>query len=109
MKIRDYLNRRITPVFIGMFCCFALFGASAALAAAHPAFIVLPILAMFGFAGGIFFLMYGVRCPQCRNQLGQLTFLPKGGYFRMSRAVCFCPFCGVNLDREVDTNGQLIK
>ncbi len=35
-------------------------------------------------------------------------FLPKGGYFRLSKNLCFCPFCGLNLDWQIDKDGQPI-
>jgi len=108
MNIRDHLNRRIIPVFVGMLPCFVLFGAGGAIASEKHSLIFLPFIGFAGFVVGILFLYYGVRCPQCRNPLGHLTMLPKGGYFRLSRNVCFCPFCGISLDCGIDKDGQPI-
>ncbi len=108
MNIRDHLNRRLVPAFVAMLGCFGLFALGGAVAPRESSlgFLVLP--GFVGFGACILFIYYGVRCPSCRNPLGQLTYLPKGGYFRLSRKVCFCPFCGISLDCEVGKNGKPI-
>jgi len=108
MNIRDHLNRRIIPVFAGMLACFVLFGAGGAIASGNPSLILVPFIGFVGFGAGVLFLYYGVRCPQCRNLIGQMMFLPKGGYFRLSRNIHFCPFCGISLDYEISKDGQPI-
>jgi hypothetical protein len=108
MNIRDHLNRRITPVHVVMLGCFILFGASGFIVTEDKTLFFLPILAFVGFGGAILYLFYGIRCPQCRNSLGQMTYLPKGGYFRLSKDLGYCPFCGISLDTEMGADGQPI-
>ena len=102
MNIRDHLNRRLIPIYAFMIGCFILFGAGGALAAQVHWSLILVIVGFVGFGACIFYLHYGIRCPKCRNPLGPLALLPKGGYFRLSERICFCPFCGISLDGEVE-------
>ncbi len=102
MRIRDYLNRRIIPAFVVMLASFISFGAAGFVISAFPGLPFLPIVPFIGLGACILYLHYGVRCPKCRNRLAGLVYLPRGGYFRLSHALRFCPFCGVSLDAEIN-------
>jgi hypothetical protein len=106
MNIRDYLNRKVVPAYVGLIICFVLFGASGFVAAELRLFF-LPLIPFAGFGAILTYLYFGVRCPNCRNSISYLSYLPKGGAFRLSKNLRFCPFCGVSLDTEVDAAGQL--
>ena len=108
MNIRDHLNRRLVPAFLAMLGCFAMFALGGVIASRKSSLGLVALLGFVGFGACIFFIYYGVRCPSCRNPLGQLTYLPRGGYFRLSQNVCFCPFCGISLDCEVGEDGKPI-
>ena len=97
MTNRDYLNSRIIPIFALMLVCFVAFGAAGFAAASMP---WIPLVPFVGFAGCIIYLQYGVRCPSCRRPIAMLAFMPNGGYFRLSKQVKFCPFCGLDLEAE---------
>jgi len=56
-------------------------------------------------ASAALFLGYGVRCPQCRNPIGYLMYLPGGGWFGFSKKLNFCPFCGLDLNGELKSVG----
>ena len=107
MTIRNYLNRRMVSTFGVMLGCFALFAGGGLLSTIHPWFTFAVFLGFGGFAVCILFLNFSVRCPKCRHRISGLAFLPAGGYFRLSKALRFCPFCGVGLDAEVDRDGKL--
>ena len=106
MNIRDHLNRRIIPTYVTMVCCFALFLGGGIMTSGNPTLRPLLFIGLVGFAGCIIFLCYGIKCPKCHNPLGQLSYIPRGGYFRLSQRLCFCPFCGVSLDAKVNDAGQ---
>jgi len=99
MSNRDYLNRRIVPVFVLMLVCFGAFAVAGLAAVSAP---WLPVVPFLGFAACILYLHYGVRCPRCRSSIAGLTMLPRGGYFRFSQKLQFCPFCGLSLEAEHD-------
>jgi hypothetical protein len=107
MTVRQFLNRRILPVVILMLACVvAAFAAVGFIPADSRSLGVWTLVPFAGFAACIVYLFYGVRCPTCRNQIVGLAYLPRGGYFRISAAVRFCPFCGLSLDTEVDQRGR---
>ncbi len=106
MKARDFINRRITPIMILMLACVVAFAAIVFVAADTPSLAFLPLVPFVALGACIVYLHYGVRCSSCRGQLFPLAYLPRGGYFRISAAVRFCPFCGLSLDAEVDENGR---
>jgi hypothetical protein len=108
MTIRTYLNRRMVWTFGVMLGCAALFAGGGLLSAIHPWFTFVVFLGFGGFAVCILFLSLSIRCPKCRHRISGLAFLPAGGYFRLAKALGFCPFCGVRLDAEVDRDGKLV-
>ncbi len=85
-----------------MLVCFILLGSAGLVISAFPGLSFLPIVPFVGFGACIIYLHYGVRCPKCRNRVAGLIYLPRGGYFRLSHALRFCPFCGVSLDSEIN-------
>jgi hypothetical protein len=91
-----------------MLGCFILFAAGGFIVSENKSLFFIPLLAFAGFAGAILFLQFGIRCPQCRNPIGQLTMLSKGGYFRISKNVGFCPYCGISLDAEMGPDGRSV-
>jgi hypothetical protein len=66
------------------------------------------LLSFIGFA--VFFVLislYGywaMRCPRCKGNLGH--FLYYGPPFSVSKKVRFCPFCGVDIDIELDEHNR---
>jgi len=108
MTVRQFLNRRILPVVILMLACFVAFAAIGFIPTDSRSLGVWTLVPFAGFAACIVYLFYGVRCPRCRNQIFGVAYLPRGGYFRISAAVRFCPFCGLSFDTEVDQRGHPI-
>lgn len=47
-------------------------------------------------------LYWGVRCPRCRNSIGYLAYLPRGGPLKLSKAIAYCPFCGLCLADNIE-------
>jgi len=66
-----------------------------------PWFPPLVLLAFLGFAGCVFFVLFGLRCPKCKNNLGY-TIQGPGSFWNISDKLKYCPFCGVALDKEVE-------
>ena len=46
-------------------------------------------------------MRFGLRCPRCRNYLGYALTVA-GATFRVSDKIHLCPFCGVDLDTEIE-------
>jgi hypothetical protein len=103
MTIRLLTNARKKKVFLVLYSCVSVFIISVLLSNIHPTLIILGIL---GFAGAFITLIHtyykGIRCPKCENAWGFLA-MQTGGPFSLSKKLKFCPFCGVNLD--LDLNG----
>ena len=100
MTVRDELNRRKRKAGIIAYSGLAILIISVlALGGGHG---ISPFaLAGFAvFAGGILYLLWGVRCPTCRGAIGLVTS-NLSSPFSISRQVKFCPFCGVVLDSEL--------
>ena len=104
--VRDHLNRKIVPAFGLILVCFVFFALIGVVKAARQDLHGLPFFPFLGVIAGILYLSYGIRCPNCGGSIGHLPFLPGGGYVRFSRKLRFCPFCGVGLDRELESLGE---
>jgi len=63
----------------------------------------LPIVfvAFLGFMGCVLFMLFGLRCPNCKNNLGYTIQYPSA-FWKVSDKLKFCPFCGVELDKEIE-------
>lgn len=102
MKVREQLNKRIIPMFGLMLLCFVLV-AVALMVAPTQLLLLLPVA---GFVVCVFFLQYGIRCPKCNNPVAQLIYLHGGGYFRLSKKIRFCRFCGLDFDTDIESAGK---
>lgn len=98
MTIRKALEKKRRVVFMMAFLCWILF-AGACLTESHsrelPLLIFIPFI---GFGACVLFLLFGLRCPKCKNNLGY-TLQPS--FWHISEKLKFCPFCGVSLDEEI--------
>jgi hypothetical protein len=63
---------------------------------------LLLIVPFIGFAACILYLYFGIRCPSCKNPVAYLTYMNRGGYFHLSKNIRFCPFCGIEMDSDID-------
>ena len=68
-----------------------------------PAWGIVALISLFGLIACRLFLRFGVHCPRCTKGIGYLVYLAYGGYFKLSRHLRFCPFCGTNLEAEAET------
>ena len=102
MTIRSLTNARKKKVSLVLYSCMSVFIIGVLLGNVHPALIILGIL---GFAGAFITLIYtyynGIRCPKCENAWGLLA-MQTGGPFSLSKKLRFCPFCGANLDSDLN-------
>ena len=89
---------RVMYVGVGLFLLGILigvfFGQARALVISLPGFAFAFVASMMAYYGGI-------RCPRCQGNLGPSAI--QEGWLRVSRRICFCPFCGVALDEELPT------
>lgn len=82
--------------------CFILI--AVVMTVARSQLLLVPLLV--GFVVCILFLQYGIRCQRCHNPVAQLIHLRGGGYFRLSKKIRFCPFCGLDFDMDIETAGK---
>ncbi len=73
---------------------------AAILAISLPGFAVAFVANMAGYFGGL-------RCPQCRGNLGPL--LMQQIWFSVKHRVCFCPYCGGSLDEELSQESAAVR
>ena len=108
MTIRDYIRRRVwwcSAAGVTGWLLFAAFTISGAAGSARNVFQGTPVVPLVGFAlfgGAILALQWIVKCPKCKARLAQTIAMQVAfGGWRSGPKVCFCPFCGVNLDQPV--------
>jgi len=102
MTVRDYLNKKIVRVYIIMLICFVLFAVLIIFERPAGLTALLPITPFIGFVACIVYLNFGIRCPDCKNPVAYLSFMSFGGYFCISKKIRFCPFCGIEMDLDID-------
>lgn len=99
MTIRERLSRtkhRLSAVTIVFWIAFAVSGLGTIAIPYLAAFI--PV-AFLGFMGCVLMSLYGIRCPNCRGNLGYaLSWPPSWG---VSERIKFCPYCGIPMDTDV--------
>jgi hypothetical protein len=102
MRIRDYLAKKRRFVFLAAFICWLAFGIAGFIGSQSKQ-AGLPPLVLFAFAGlmgCVLFMLFGLRCPNCKNNLGYTIQWP-ATFWRISDKLKFCPFCGVELDKDM--------
>jgi hypothetical protein len=62
----------------------------------------LPVVGFVLFFGGTLYQSFGIRCPRCREAVGHVI-MSSSGLFSVSAKFRFCPYCGVELDTQLDT------
>lgn len=100
MTIRDYLqNRRRKASMVGFGFWIAavvsmiLLGGSSL----SGAFFA---IAFVGFFITVIILLFGMRCPNCKNNLGYVLSWPPS-LFGVSDKIKLCPFCGIGFDTKL--------
>jgi hypothetical protein len=69
------------------------------------------IVGFIGFAGAgiaVLGLLFWLRCPSCGENLGYALSWPMTWNLSISKRIRFCQFCGVNLDKEVQSANKKI-
>jgi hypothetical protein len=58
----------------------------------------------------IIFLHFGIRCPNCKNLIGFIAMyrvFEFGNPFLASRKFKYCPYCGKDIDLEMETDKKV--
>ena len=109
MTIRYELNRQkrnmMIIIFFGILFLFGM-----PLSFFHPdsekLFITLNIISLIGV--GIIAVTswytrgFGLKCPKCKNKWRDIVFV-SGTLIAISKNIHFCPFCGTNVDKKIET------
>jgi hypothetical protein len=103
MNIRQKINRQVTPLVIGFFSCFVFFFPIGLVTEKNSSLFPL-FLIPFAIAGICIVWLSFIKCPSCHSRIGALgSVCPQGIPFRISSKIKFCPFCGINLDEDIET------
>lgn len=101
MTIRTYFNRRKKRILIALFGCAMTAIVSALLSVRYELLFLLTLLCV---AAAIVIMclavFFGFRCPKCRGQWGYLAMY-SGRVFSIRKDLRYCPYCGVELDKEI--------
>ena len=83
-------------------CSLHDFGAAGSARNVFQGTPVVPLVGFALFGGAILVLQWIVKCPKCKARLAQTIAMQVAfSGWRSGPKVCFCPFCGVNLDQPV--------
>ena len=61
----------------------------------------LAFIPFIGFGGTILYILYFIKCPNCKVELGQAAAY-SGNFFQKESKLNYCPNCGVNFKEEVN-------
>ena len=109
MTIRQLINKTRTQLYAGAFLSWLGFVAllinewlNKAVPPLFSALIFFALFMLFNIA-----LIFGIKCPRCKNVLGDKLNWPPGKFFGFSSRIKYCPFCGVELDVEFPPKSTL--
>jgi endogenous inhibitor of DNA gyrase (YacG/DUF329 family) len=103
MTIRFVINKKRRTLSILIYIGFALFFAGT-LSAEYLNLKGLLIAGLIGFAIagiGIIYALFGISCPKCGNSWRYLA-TSSGNPFSISKKIRFCPYCGTDVDSDLD-------
>lgn len=102
MTIRDLVNKKKRNAAIVYFVAFPVFIISILVGINYnyKPIILFAVAAFIIMFVSLFYLLYGIRCPRCRNFLGPITSY-FGWPFSISKKINYCPFCGIKMDEIV--------
>lgn len=104
MKIRDKLNKTRKIIYLVGFLSWVLFAASIIFSATkkNSSFEIIILIPFALFMLSCLYLFCGIRCPKCKGALGYAICWPYGKWLNISEKIKFCPFCGIELDSEIE-------
>jgi ammonia channel protein AmtB len=106
MTIRDEMRRKKRRLLIITWSGIALFILGILLSEKLGSTPLIPFVGFAVFCVSI--TLYGywaMRCPHCKGNLGH--FLYYGPPFSVSNKVKYCPFCGVDIDMELEEQNRV--
>lgn len=105
MTIRDYLNRRKTRISVIALISWAMFFVGLLSCKKAPILGIIAVVGFIAFLASVLYLIFALRCPNCKSMLGYVTTYCHT-MFKISQRFRFCPFCGVNIDNEMNPDGS---
>ena len=104
MKIREKLNKTRKKIYLIGFLSWVLVAASIVFSATNEndSFEMLILIPFALFMFSCLYLLFGIRCPKCKGVLGYVVSWPPGKWLDISEKIKFCPFCGIELDSEIE-------
>ena len=100
MKIRNELVKKKRYAFAGIIGAFAMVVFSGNIIREFKSEYSM-FLGMGIFAAAILYSHFGIKCPKCRQSMGQIL-MQIGTPFTIPDKFKYCPYCGVNIDSEIE-------
>ncbi len=66
-------------------------------------FIIVGLVGFTAAVGLILFLLFRIRCPNCRGNVGYAFAWPPTWDLSVHRAIKYCPYCGIDIDKQIKT------
>ena len=89
-----------------MFIAFVVFAVGMTLGTENKAFIAFGLIGFIAAMGCTLGLLFFVRCPSCGGNLGYALSWPTTLDLSVSKKIKFCQFCGISLDKEIETENK---
>jgi hypothetical protein len=106
MTIRNLLDKKKRTVSIITYTGFVIFIAGMFFGVGKNE---LPVIGLVGFGVAFITVVYaffGIRCPKCGGGWGYIAMY-LGHPFAISKKIRFCPYCGVELDRNLTNSNKI--
>jgi exosortase/archaeosortase len=103
MTIRESLTKKKRKVSIIAFAAWIIFAFGSILNSKHYAEMSIFIPTFVIFMACVAYLLFGIRCPKCKGIMGYVISYTSSP-FSISKKINYCPYCGQDLNKEVDNN-----
>jgi hypothetical protein len=100
MTIRSQLSSKKRRAMIIAYSGLAFFILGMIISDKTGGLPVVPFVGFVVFFVSLMYLMWGVRCPNCKGNLGYLAMYC-GTPFSVSNKIKYCWFCGIDIDTEL--------
>ncbi len=104
--IRNKLTRKRRRLYLYIFIAFVVFAIGMMLGTENKLFIVFGLIGFVAAMGFTIGLLFFVRCPSCRGNLGYALSWPTTWDLSVSKKIKFCQFCGISLDKGIETESK---
>jgi len=106
MSIRTQINDKKRKILIVAYSGMAFFIFGMILSHKSGALTFLSFVGFAVFFLSIVYAFWAIRCPRCRGNFSYVA-MTSGSPFSVSKKIKYCPFCGVDIDTELNEQNQV--